>query len=333
MGHLTTKAVLFTGVGTVAVGAVDVPEPGPGEVLIETICTAISPGTERRCLAGKQEGAPPFPVVPGYSLTGRVIARGAGVERALGALVSTAGTRRVDGAGRLWGGHIGHAVLPESEVLTIPVGVSPADAALGRLAAIAYHGVLRARPLPHERVAVVGLGPIGLLAARLYRAAGCAVIGVDPVPTRGARLTASGGVWAPDIDAALGLLPDGAQIVVDATGVPAVLADALRLAQELPWTDTPEAGPRVVIQGSYPESLPVPYDAVFRREATLLTPRNAQPRDQKAVLDLLARGVLRVDDLAEIRSPDAAPGVYAALGHPEGPLSTVFAWDIEPALA
>ena len=57
---MQSRAILFTAVQTTSLGTVGIPEPGPGEVLVRTAFSAISPGTERRCLAGLQAGAPPF---------------------------------------------------------------------------------------------------------------------------------------------------------------------------------------------------------------------------------------------------------------------------------
>jgi len=321
---IAARAVVFTAIGDVSRADVTVPTPGPGEVLVETAFSAISPGTERRCLAGKQEGAPPFPYVPGYALTGQVQEAGPGVALPVGTRVFCSGTRRVDGANRLWGGHISHAVLPADNVLVLPETLPLADAALIRLAAIAYHGLRLARPLPHETVAVVGLGVIGTLAARLYQGAGCAVLGVDPIASRRQRLSLA----VASIAEAQALLPDGAAIVVDATGAPSVLEEALTLAHSLSFDDSLEPGARLVIQGSYPETVPLAYHSLFMKEMTVLTPRNCQPRDEKAVLSLLARGSLRVTDLYEISPYTEVPATYANLGGPEAPATILFDWRV-----
>lgn len=53
---MQAHAIVFTGVGQAAVTETEIPSPGPGEVLVETAYTAISPGTELRCLAEAQPG-------------------------------------------------------------------------------------------------------------------------------------------------------------------------------------------------------------------------------------------------------------------------------------
>lgn len=78
-------------------------EPGDHEILIRTMYSCISPGTELRCLAGQEPNAGKFPMITGYSLVGRVI-KGAGAIQE-GNLVFANGTSVVpDGITSAWGG-------------------------------------------------------------------------------------------------------------------------------------------------------------------------------------------------------------------------------------
>ena len=55
-------------------------EAGPGEVLLKTECTLISPGTEFACLNGNtNRGTVKFPMTLGYSAVARVLETGEGV--------------------------------------------------------------------------------------------------------------------------------------------------------------------------------------------------------------------------------------------------------------
>jgi 2-desacetyl-2-hydroxyethyl bacteriochlorophyllide A dehydrogenase len=187
---MKTTALFATAVDRVEVVEVLVPDPAPGQVIVEAIYTAISPGTEMRCLAGKQPGIA-FPFIPGYSMVGRIVARGAGVALAEGTLVFCQGTEKADRP-LAWGAHIAHALRAEDSVFPLPAGVDPLEAGLAKLGAIAYRGVRVGGTRPHDEVAVVGLGPIGQLAARLHRLAGGRVVAADLSPDRVALAKAAG---------------------------------------------------------------------------------------------------------------------------------------------
>lgn len=326
-----SQALLFTGPHQVGLGTLELPPPGPGELLIEALYTCISPGTELRCLSGRQAGAPEWPYIPGYAMVGRVLEVGPQTQLSAGTLVFLGGTQKGDRA-RCWGGHAAHAIISEGAVYPIPTGVDPVEAALTKLAAISYHGVRLSRPQAHERVAVIGLGPIGQLSARLHALSGARVVGADLAESRIALLRTAGIEAissAPGLRAAFSpVFPEGADVIVDSTGAPPVLAQALELGRDKPWDDTPVVGARCVIQGSYADSVPVPYTAPFMKEMSLLFPRDTQPTDLRAVLDLLARGKLRMRDLvSEICPPMDAQAAYQELARPGTPwVTAVFCW-------
>lgn len=333
---MQARAILFTGEWQAALGETEIPDPGPGEVLLRAEYTCVSPGTELRCLAGKQWGAAPWPFIPGYALVGAVVRGGAGTSLAAGTRVLCAGTSRA-AHGRTWGGHVEYAVQPEVRVFPLPAPLGSLEASVLPLAAIAYHGTRLSRPQPGEQVAVAGLGPIGQLAARVHALAGACVVAADLHPARCALAAAAGiqavtpGPQPGDLAAALlARLPGGADIVIDATGAPGVLGEAMEAGRDLPYDDADRVGPRVLVQGSYPEVFPVAYRPAFQREVQLLVPRNYQARDLHAVIDLAASGRLVVRDLiSEVRPAADAPAVYAGLRAPadSGYMTVAFAWE------
>lgn len=327
---MDARAIVFTGVRQVALRQVEIPSPGDGEVLVEALYTLVSPGTELRCLAGEQEGLV-FPFIAGYSLVGCVTGRGQGAMLPGGSLVYCSGTARAAGVSLGWGGHASHAVRLESDVYPVPRGVDPLWAAAAHVAGIAYRGVRLGRPQPHETVAVIGLGTIGALAARLHALSGARVVAADLSPHRVALAQQAGiEAFVPQGDLAQAfrqIVPGGADLVVDATGHQAVMRQAVEVAKDKPWGDSAEPGPRLVVQGSYPGDFSMPYGAAFRRELSFYVPRDTQPRDVRAVLDLMARGKLCLDDLAEVRKPETAAQAYAELANPATKLLTVaFQW-------
>jgi 2-desacetyl-2-hydroxyethyl bacteriochlorophyllide A dehydrogenase len=298
--------------------------------LVETVYSCISPGTELRCLAGRQINSPLTPYIPGYSLSGRVLATGAGVTLPPGTPVYCNGTIQANCA-TMWGGHTGLALQRASGVYPLPAGVDLLDASMIHLIGIAYHGLCLSRPLPHEVVAVVGLGPIGLLSARLHALSGARVIAADLATERVALAQQSGiEAFVPQgslKEAFAQVLPGGADVVVDATGAPALLPQTLELAKDKPFDDSLTAGARFLIQGSYADEIVAPYHTVFMKEISLWTPRDTQPRDVRAAIDLLARRKLAVHDLLTVFTPAQAPDVYAELQQGKGGLMTAaFDW-------
>jgi 2-desacetyl-2-hydroxyethyl bacteriochlorophyllide A dehydrogenase len=327
---MNARALAFTAVNSVELLEVEIPEPLPGEVLIETELSAVSPGTELRCLAGLQANAKPWPFIPGYALVGTVIRVGSGVNLPVGSRVFCAGTQRAD-MDRMWGGHVSHAVALEPSVFVIPDGVTWLEASLTALASIAHHGLHLSRPQSGERIAVIGLGAIGQLSAQLHALSGAEVAVTDSLPYR--RETARAcGLNALEPQGSLretfaSVFPNGADVIVDATGSPAVFTQALEVARIPSWHDPLALGGRYLIQGSYADGLNVPYDPVFQRELQLLFPRDTQPRDRLAVLELLAHGKLNLAPLVREYAVRDAPRAYAALQSLEAGLVTAaFRW-------
>ncbi|HWA85903.1 MAG TPA: hypothetical protein VG710_06755 [Opitutus sp.] len=327
---MKTTAILATGIDRVELAPVEIPAPGPDEVMVEAIYTTISPGTEMRCLAGRQHGGT-FPFIPGYSMVGRIKARGPGVEIPEGTMVFCRGTQKADRP-LLWGGHVGLAVCPAARAIPLPPGADPLDAALASVAAIAYRGMRVANTRPHDQVAVVGLGLIGQLSARLHRLAGARVVAADRDAARVAVAQAAG-VEALRVDSDLvgafaAVQPAGADVVVDSTGVVSVLGQSIRLAKSKPYDDSLTEPTRLVIQGSYPDDVVFNYNEAFRRELSVLLPRDGQPRDTVAVLGFMATGRLRVRDLvSETHPPAGAQEVYRSLRAAKpGLITAVFDW-------
>src|SRR5213594_107244 len=194
-----------------SVDVVDLPEPAlrPGMLLVRNAFSLISPGTERnaikigrdsllatararpdlvrrvldtvrregvlaayRKVQARLEELRPL----GYASAGTVVAVGAGVEG-----LFRAGDR-VACAGAGYASHAEVVAVPANLAARVPPGVGLDAAAFATLGAVALHGVRQARPALGERVAVIGLGVLGLLTVQLLRAAGVRVIAFDLSP-------------------------------------------------------------------------------------------------------------------------------------------------------
>jgi 2-desacetyl-2-hydroxyethyl bacteriochlorophyllide A dehydrogenase len=329
---MQTQAILFAAKQTVLLQPVAIPEPGAGEVIVQAEYTCISPGTEGRLLAGTIAEAAPFPYISGYSLTGKIIAVGADCRFEVGQRVWCTGTSKAD-VNITWGGHIAHALAPEPDLILLPDNVSTLEASIGRLAAIAFHGARLSKPLPHEKVAVVGLGPIGMLSALCHAASGAEVIVTDRLPERvklaeslGLRGFVAGDSLVEDFRR---FLPNGADILVDATGLNDIAAQMIPVARHLPYDDVPNPqGARFVVQGGTDDDYIFPHQPAFDKEMSILLPRDRQPRDVAAVFDLMSRGKLPAAKLiSDVRPPESAQQAYIDLREQRSQYQTIaFQW-------
>ena len=113
----------------------------------------------------------------GYSLCGVVTEVGKGAEEfKVGQLVACAGNEQAL--------HAEYNFVPVNLCAGVPDGIAPEHAAFATVAAIAMQGVRRGEVQLGETSAVIGLGLIGQLVVRLLVAAGVQVVGIDPVEAR-----------------------------------------------------------------------------------------------------------------------------------------------------
>jgi 2-desacetyl-2-hydroxyethyl bacteriochlorophyllide A dehydrogenase len=143
------------------------PMPAADEVLVRTLVSAISRGTERLVFEGRvpesehvrmraplQQGDFSFPVKYGYSAVGVIEA---GPPARIGETVFCLHP------------HQDRFVAPASMCIPVPPGLSPHRACLGANMETALNILWDARPLAGERALVIGGGVVGLLVARLLR--------------------------------------------------------------------------------------------------------------------------------------------------------------------
>lgn len=210
--------------------------PAPDEVVIRTLVSIISAGTELACLAGLADWAP-FPFRPGYGAIGEVIAVGDAVKGIqVGDRILT---------------HSPHASHAKARILSVkvPDGVPPERAIFARMADISITALRVSNAELGDRVAVIGLGLVGNLAAQLFQLAGCEVIGLDKVPQRLELAKACGIQTVVNTDETdpVQAIRDwtegkGCEVVVDATGNPAATLLAAQLVAKYG---------EVVLLGSY----------------------------------------------------------------------------------
>lgn len=328
---MKSKALYVYDVNKIEIRQTEIPEPSADELLIKVEYSAVSPGTELRCMSGKGE-SDGFPYVPGYSLAGTVVKCGSRVKLREGAKIFSSGTEKCE-VRTQWGGHIQYAIATEKNIIELPENFELLDATIARLAAISYHGVRFSQPRDGLKVVVAGLGPIGQLSARIHHALGADVVGGDINEARIALLRKHG-IKAVNTSSGIEsafkeFFHDGADVIVDATGVPSLAPELIKVAQDLPWNDNPTEGAKYLIQGSYSADFPLPYKATFMKELSFYVPRNMQKPDYLSVMNLVLDGKLVLSDLAsEIIAPENAQIAYDKLRNKKEISGTiVFKWN------
>jgi NADPH2:quinone reductase len=158
---------------------VEVPEPGPGEALIDVVATDLNFADVLQC-QGSYQVRVPTPFTPGMSSSGRVVAAGPGVELA-------AGTRIVGSTVVGHGGFAERALVAADASTIVPEAV-PAETAVAvhvtyGTAWFALHR--RGHLQPGETVLVLAAaGGVGSAAVQLAKAAGCWVLGAAGGPAK-----------------------------------------------------------------------------------------------------------------------------------------------------
>ena len=247
------RAFTITAPGIGEVRDVPVPDPAEGEVIVKVAYTGVC-GTDYHIFAGNFLSR--FPIVNGHEFSGVVSAVGRGVtDWREGDRVAVDPTlycghcyyclRRQGNHCEYWGaigdtrdGALAQFVaaparnlyrVPDDEPLDVAVFTEP-------LACVVW-GIERLRPAPGSHALVFGAGPIGALLTAMLSISGCADVTVvdvtDDKLAIARRLGASATVVSgPDLDAELRDLRAGRgfDIVVDCTGLPAVIEGMFRHA-------------------------------------------------------------------------------------------------------
>lgn len=178
---MKTSAVVFTKENKVEYLEVTTPQMGENDVLVETEYSWISNGTEASFLRGDrtdgiQPWTPgmkkPFPLVPGYQKTGRIIDKGVRVKHlSIGQQVFVTKTKVV-GMHLDFAGHIALGPAEADDVIALPDGHSTEIYSGLVLAQVGYNAGIRGDAEGGACVAVIGDGMVGLWAAQTLQARG-----------------------------------------------------------------------------------------------------------------------------------------------------------------
>lgn len=231
---MKSKNIVFTQAKKVELWEEDVPAPKENEVLCRTDYSLISIGTETTCLNGVfDEGTNwkewvQYPFYPGYSNVATVIEVGSAVkDYQVGDRVFSAMT------------HNQYFTANSGLLIRVPDDVSSVDATWLALLRVTQNIVRKCQVQMGDTVVIVGQGQVGQLVTQFVRNCGAMnIIAIDPIADRLKMSKQSGATHvfscsAKDAVEDIKKITNGkmADIVIDSTGHPKVLAQVCELAR------------------------------------------------------------------------------------------------------
>ncbi|MCD6445463.1 zinc-binding dehydrogenase [Candidatus Bathyarchaeota archaeon] len=311
------KAAMLYGVEDLRVEEIEVPKVGLGEVLVK-VKAATTCGTDLKIFKrGYTEKIIKLPTVFGHEWAGEVVEVGEGLEWPVKGMRVRAGNSapclhcKMCQKGKynlcenmiwLWGAYAEYIKVPARMVQVnmqeIPIHLSYEEAALTEPLACVLHGAEEANIKIGDTVVIIGAGAIGLLHLLTAKKFGASkVISIDLVDERldfaeklGADETINAG--REDVIRKVKELTDGygADVVIEAIGLPATWEEALKLVRK---------GGTVLEFGGCPigTEIKVKTEALHYGELTVKGAFHATPLHFKKALNLIASRTIDVRPL------------------------------------
>ncbi|WP_158852671.1 zinc-dependent alcohol dehydrogenase [Saccharothrix deserti] len=325
------RAAVLAGPGRIRVRDLPVPEPGPEDVLVQVHRASLC-GTDLkiRSRAFFKNGGPPVGTfVPGHEYAGVAVAVGSTVDElrvgdrvvaeahrgcmrcatclrgsytdCLNYGIPTKG-QRTQGM-TVNGGFAEYALNHVSTLHRLPDQVSfDAGVVLTTVGTVIHAFDVLRDLLVGARVAVIGPGPIGLLAVQVARQLGAELVALTG--TRESRLKLGGTFGADlvlnahedDLVARVRAVTDGhgVDVVLECSGAPSAVDDALRLTRR---------GGAVVLVGFFEQPVTADLNHAVMNGITLHAVRGEGPRSVVRAVSLASRGRLATDSLVTHHFP------------------------------
>jgi len=301
------KAMLLRAPGDLALADVALPQVPAGHVLVRITNSGLC-GTDLKIYKGAIPAR--YPLIMGHEMVGEVVGgETRSGERVIIDPVLYCGTcfhcrigqTNLCPAGGLIGretngGFAEYAAVPAAQVFRLPDSIDSRIAPLIQVATTCLHAQRLASVSPGESVAVIGLGVSGQLHVQLAKARGAGkVVGIsrsrfknDLARQLGADVVIESGpgTVAKVLEETEGR---GADVVIESTGVMTQIADAIRMVR---------FGGRILMFGiTNAKSGELPFYDLYFKELTLINSRAATAQDFPVMIDLVARGVVRLEPL------------------------------------
>lgn len=319
------QAARFYEPGVLKVESVEIPEPGPGEILVKSH-VALTCGTDLKMYRRGHPLAKP-PLIIGHEFAGEIVEVGMGVERFReGMRVVAANSAPCNscyfcGIGKpnlcenlddaiigftRQGAYAGYVIIPERiarvNTRVIPDGLSFEQAACLEPSACVVHGNELANIQPGNIVALIGGGPIGLLHLQMAKLNGARRILVCDISEQRLReasdLGADDAINTSDVELSKAVRERtngrGADVVIEAVGRPETWSEALLATRK---------GGTTLLFGGCPAGSKVPLEAehIHYGEITIKGSFHHTPTTVERALELIASGKVRVDPLITAR--------------------------------
>ena len=327
------RAAIFRG-GDMVVDTLPEPIPGPGQVLVKTLCCGIC-GSDlhyakhaphmvemSRRIPGRKPLDLARDVVFGHEFCCEVLDYGPGTERkfkpgtrvcSMPIMPEPDGPRTVGYSNDYPGGYAERMVLAAPLLLEVPNGLPTEHAALTEPLAVGIHAVEKAALSGDEAPLVVGCGPVGLAVIAALRLKGLRpIVAADFSPKRRELAAKMGAdiVVDPAKESAYVALPAGKRAAIfECVGVPGMIQQVFEAAPR---------DARVIVAGVCMEADHIePLFAIFK-ELNLQFVLAYTPQEFAQALKLLADGEVDADALVTAKvGLEGVKAAFEELGNPE----------------
>jgi len=295
---------------------------GEQEVAGRTLVSLMSPGTELHnyCTHDREQAQ-----LSGYAAVVELDACGAAVT-----------DLRPGDRVFCMGQHASRQRLQREQAWQLPAGIDPAIAVFARLAGVSWTSLTTTDARPPDRVLVTGLGPVGILAAQLFAAAGYRVTAVEPIA---ARRELASALDIADLHESGDALPDQRryQLAVECSGHEAAVLDCCRRVRRggevalvgVPWTQRCDLAAQELLHAVFYNFVQLrsgwEWELPLASEDFRVGSRGG---NFSGAMAWLADGRLRVDGMGWRVDPADAQAVWQDVLHRRSPAPTaIIAWE------